>query len=876
MRAAPVEAAGVACRERRALRYVAAMHLRLGVSLGLLGMTALGCANGSTAGAPPASDAPDASTRAESVTLRAGSLRATFGRTIEVSLGEETWKLRPTVDGVEPKQQGDKLVFASGDRTEWWQSTARGLEQGWSIGASGPSIDLPIAVEGLTPRLVRDGALLLGPNGVARLHLGALSATDAAGRALPARLALRGAPAPTLFVHVDARGAQFPVSIDPIYSVATAITANAGDSADGFGSAVALSGDTLIVGGPQHAGSGSASAQVFVRTASGWSWQATLRESAASGLFASAVAIDGDVAFVGDPYANGGIGAVYSYARSGGAWSRVDVLDDSKFSVSGTTKGGIGQSIALSGGKIVVGSPGSSYGAGCVLSGVTLLGSYTSSGNFGSWLVGCQSSTMASFGSLGYAVAANGNLAFSGVSGPGQVMLYHFDDAYAYQLIAPTTADTSFGSALAASASQLFVGVPSAASGGVMGAGAVEVFDGMFGSSFAESQTLAASDPQPNAVFGTSVAVSGDLLAVGAPSYAGTIVGGVYLFRQDASTKKWSEVAKLQPTSVKMNDLFGKSVALDGAVVGGTIDGTAYVLLEAGGEVCETGAQCASGQCVEGVCCDSACTDGCKSCLGKNTGGADGTCATIADGTDPKAACSGGYCASGSCATKQTAGASCKKTYECQSGNCVEGVCCDTSCTDGCKSCLGKNTGGADGTCAPITKGTDPKAACSSCTSNRESIASCDGAGSCATPVGRDCLPYACDAHACHTTCAVDGDCQQPSYKCTAGACVPSTSSVCADDHTVQNPDGTKTTCVAFKCDKSTGICGAHCASSDDCQSGFSCQTSSGNCTANGPTGSSGGGCAMAARPGSEVLGGLGLLASLAALGLGRRKRQRS
>lgn len=60
--------------------------------------------------------------------------------------------------------------------------------------------------------------------------------------------------------------------------------------------------------------------------------------------------------------------------------------------------------------------------------------------------------------------------------------------------------------------------------------------------------------------------------------------------------------------------------------------------------------------------------------------------------------------------TPKANGESCANALECNSGNCIEGVCCDTACGEGdtldCLSCLGINTGGADGSCAPIGSGT--------------------------------------------------------------------------------------------------------------------------------------------------------------------------
>jgi hypothetical protein len=54
-------------------------------------------------------------------------------------------------------------------------------------------------------------------------------------------------------------------------------------------------------------------------------------------------------------------------------------------------------------------------------------------------------------------------------------------------------------------------------------------------------------------------------------------------------------------------------------------------------------ANCASGQCADGVCCTTACGGFCQACTAALKGyGADGTCASIAAGSDPQNECPGG------------------------------------------------------------------------------------------------------------------------------------------------------------------------------------------------------------------------------------------
>jgi hypothetical protein len=65
-------------------------------------------------------------------------------------------------------------------------------------------------------------------------------------------------------------------------------------------------------------------------------------------------------------------------------------------------------------------------------------------------------------------------------------------------------------------------------------------------------------------------------------------------------------------------------------------------------------------------------------------------------------------------------GEECSVEGECQSGECVDGVCCATACIDLCSAC---NADGEAGHCVPVQAGEDPDGDCAPAT--------CDGTGSC-------------------------------------------------------------------------------------------------------------------------------------------------
>jgi hypothetical protein len=147
---------------------------------------------------------------------------------------------------------------------------------------------------------------------------------------------------------------------------------------------------------------------------------------------------------------------------------------------------------------------------------------------------------------------------------------------------------------------------------------------------------------------------------------------------------------------------------------------------KANGEACGGPAECATGNCVDTVCCDAACMDQCKAC---NVPGSVGKCTDVPAGMqDPNAGmtCVGANVCDGMGACKKANGATCAMASECATGNCVDGVCCDTACGTKCMACTqAKKGSGMDGTCGPIASGTDPDNECGPPNPN------CNGMGMC-------------------------------------------------------------------------------------------------------------------------------------------------
>lgn len=187
-------------------------------------------------------------------------------------------------------------------------------------------------------------------------------------------------------------------------------------------------------------------------------------------------------------------------------------------------------------------------------------------------------------------------------------------------------------------------------------------------------------------------------------------------------------------------------------------------------------------------------------------------------------------------------GTPCIVAGQCASNNCVDGVCCDTSCTDQCEAC---DVTGEVGTCSAVlgmphgTRPTCGTGACmgtcdgehptctypatqcgSSCSNGVEIDSVCDGDGGCNAQPPFSCANFVCanDFH-CKTLCRSNADCAA-GFECHDGECQPSP--VCVNDHRSRLSDGGTADCVPFACGDS-GLCNSTCATATDCATGWAC-----------------------------------------------------
>ena len=360
------------------------------------------------------------------------------------------------------------------------------------------------------------------------------------------------------------------------------LKASNSDSGDLFGDSVAIFGDTVVVGAPieasntngvdgdesDNSATRAGAAYVFVRDGTGnWTQQAYLKASNSDGgdFFGNSVAITGDtvvVGAVGEASTATGIngnetdnmatfaGAAYVFVRDGsGSWSQQAYLKASNTETFDT----FGNSVAASGDTVVVSAEREESAA-----------------------VGIdadQSDNSANSSGAAYVFTRDGSANWS---------------QQAYLKASNTDGGDLFGHSVAIAGDTVLIGARLEASNatGVNGdesdnsasqAGAAYVFLRNSANAWIQQAYLKASNSDAGDVFGSSVAIVGDNVLIGARAedsnasgVAGdqsdnstTDSGSAYVFARDG-TGTWAQQAYLKASNTDAGDEFSSSVAIAG------------------------------------------------------------------------------------------------------------------------------------------------------------------------------------------------------------------------------------------------------------------------------------------------------------------------
>ena len=333
----------------------------------------------------------------------------------------------------------------------------------------------------------------------------------------------------------------------------------------GFGSALAITGDQVLVGEPNGVRSPGA-VYVYGKQGSGWAEVERLRaeDAVAGDLFGTSIAASDDRLIVGSV---GEAGAAYVFAREGGGWRRVALL-----SASGATPDDrFGASVAIAGDVALVGAAGADSGRGAV---------YVFRGDgAGAW---SQIARIAApegavpDDRFGEALAVDGGTAIIAAtradSGRGAVYLYSGDAWQQTARIAPDslTANARFGSAIAVGDGLVLIGAP-----GFNGFRGTVYAYGANDGSWAELGRVP-FEGTPQERFGSSIGVAGQVAWIGAPG-ADRFSGAIYSLGPGSSGPFGATPVKLALIdSLPQGGGFGATLALGEGVAAVGVPGEDY------------------------------------------------------------------------------------------------------------------------------------------------------------------------------------------------------------------------------------------------------------------------------------------------------------
>ncbi len=333
---------------------------------------------------------------------------------------------------------------------------------------------------------------------------------------------------------------------------------------DAFGTSVAISGTTAVVGAIFHANE-AGRAYVFTKTADGWKETAELKgsDAVANDNFGYSVAISGTIIVVGAFGHANGAGRAYVFTYTAGIWKEAAELKGSDT----VAHDFFGNSVAISGGTAIVGAPqhGASAGRAYV---------FTKTADGWKETAELRGSDTVHTNCFGNSVAISGTTAVVGApfsnSLAGRAYVFTKTAGLWKQVAELKGSDTvaydEFGWSVAVSGTTAVVGAP--LHGGL--GGSAYVFTKTAGN-WKQVADLKDFDIETGDVFGEAVAISGTTVVVGAERHA-NYAGTAYVFTKTAGA--WSQATELDHADTVVGERFGYSVAVSGptAVVGATGD----------------------------------------------------------------------------------------------------------------------------------------------------------------------------------------------------------------------------------------------------------------------------------------------------------------
>lgn len=435
-------------------------------------------------------------------------------------------------------------------------------------GPAGDAVEVRFTIDDEDPATVTVEATSGDPTLVAEAALEVLGSGAQRSLRITPALAGRGSVRISLLLR-DALGAEgeasFTLTVREAFAETLAtLTASDGTAEDEFGYAVAVGGENAIVGAPGGAGlrADTGAAYAFRRSRSGSAWtevdKLVAPDGAANDRFGHAVAVSGNTAIVGAPGGNKGAGAAYVFTR---ARIRSNWVLEARLSQSESVqedRDRFGETVAVFGDVALVGAPRNSFREGRVYA-------FRRSGDVWTVVDILKASDNDVDDFFGESIATSGDVAIIGASGDDE---FGEESGAAYLFVRSGDVWTEhrklfpgdgsepaeFGRAVAIDSEHAVVGARSG--------GAAYVFSNS-GGAWHQVATLGPNDRARGGEFGAFVALDGDVVLVGA-NWRSASVRSAYAFQERDDL--WSEVGKVVVPAGTGDEYFGVAVAIGGDV----------------------------------------------------------------------------------------------------------------------------------------------------------------------------------------------------------------------------------------------------------------------------------------------------------------------
>lgn len=269
---------------------------------------------------------------------------------------------------------------------------------------------------------------------------------------------LIGAPGATVNGNIEQGAVYVFTRVDGSWVQSQKLTASDGTAYQDFGSDLSFDASTALIGTPAF-GSDTDPGSVYVFSNDNGTWNQSQKLTASDGApqecFGCALAVDGETAIVGAEFANIGSnheqGAAYVFTEQGGTWTQTQKLTAN----DGTAWDFFGISLALHNPNLLIGASEAMNYQGAVYRFADAKGEWTQTGKF----------SVDGASAFGYSMAVSVNDILIGAPGVLYLFKYISGSLIRAATIAPSVGSVGLGASTAIDGRWLLAGAPDASGG---------------------------------------------------------------------------------------------------------------------------------------------------------------------------------------------------------------------------------------------------------------------------------------------------------------------------------------------------------------------------------------------------------------------------